>query len=455
MSTEQHHRTDWLDALLEFGDVYEVGGSVRDQLLAMSGRRGKDRDYLVCGISLDDLQKRLRRFGTVNLVGKSFGVIKFQPRTEPGVIYDIALPRREQSTGSGHTDFTVDFDPHLPVEVDLGRRDFTINAIARHCATGNLVDPSGGAEDCQKRRLRMVFPRALEEDPLRILRGVQLAARMGLAIESDTYDAMHQSAAKITTISIERIAEELNKLMAQAPRPSVGLALLQELDILKLILPELEDTVDVDQPGGFHTYDVFIHTLHTIDACAPRLRLRWAALLHDINKPQCRVVGDDKATFYGHESRGARTAKRVLKRLRYPHHFAEQVSVLVERHMFTSEVGDKGLRRLIRRIGGDLIYDLLDLRRADVVAQGKGGCTDDIDELEQRIISEIAGRAPFGRSDLAIDGHDLTRDLGIPPGPEMGEILSQLLELVLDNPKDNTRAALLEAARKIHHDKKF
>jgi putative nucleotidyltransferase with HDIG domain len=446
-------RFPWLKDLLAEGEVYEVGGPVRDRLLGLSDA-GKDHDFLARLIPIDRVQAILRRHGKVNLVGKSFGVLKFTPNAPEGqapVTYDIALPRSEQSTGVGHKDFAISFDPELPVERDLMRRDFTINAMAEDCATGEIIDPANGRTDLDKRLLRMVFPGTFHDDPLRILRGAQFAARFGLTIDPATYEAMRACVPLVKTVSMERVAEELAKLITMAEKPSVGFKILQELGVLAELIPELEATVDVDQPGGYHAYPVFEHSLYTADAAAPRLRLRWAAILHDINKPQCKLVDGDKATFYGHEKRGGRTARRVLRRLRYSNDLADEVSLLVDRHMFTSDVTDKGVRRLIRWLGPELIYDLLDLRRADVVAQGRGGTTEDIDELEKRITAEINKKSPFGLKDLAVNGRDIMEEFNIPPGREIGRVLSHLLELVLDNPELNIRDKLLECARNWLH----
>lgn len=453
VSSTAHHPV-WLKALLDVGDVYEVGGSVRDQLLASGQGRDtvvKDRDYLTCRISIDRLQELLRPHGAVNLVGRFFGVIKFTPHGE-SQIFDLSLPRLEKSYGVGHTDFHVDFDPDLPIEKDLGRRDFTINAMALDLRTGTLIDVYDGQGDLRSRTLRMVFPSAFIEDPLRMLRGIQFAARFGLEIEPATYKAMEKSAHLIESVSAERIAEELNKLLELAAKPSRGFVLMQELGLLKRVLPELEATVGIDQPGPFHKWPVFEHTLQCVDASPPRLNVRWACLLHDINKPQCKRVEGDRATFYGHDKMGAATAKKVLQRLRYSNDFVEEVVTLVDKHMFTTQVTDKGMRRLVRKVGTTLIYDLLDLRRADVQAQGKGGGVEDVDELQARITAEIEKKSPFGLKDLAVTGNDLINELDIPPGPRIGQILHALLETVLDDPDMNQRETLLAEARKFLSD---
>lgn len=425
--------------ILSEGRIYEVGGCVRDSLLHRDFDP-KDRDYLVCGIALPRLQKILHRHGRVDTVGKSFGVIKFTPFVDPGQkteTFDISLPRSEKSTGVGHTDFEVDFDPSLPVDRDLARRDFSINAIALDLEDGSLVDPFDGRADLEKRLIRMVSPQSFTEDPLRMLRAVQFAARLDFDIEPETYRALVDNVDLIATVSKERIAEELNKMLVRAEKPSIGLKLMRETGLMKHIIPELENTVGCDQPGGYHAYDVFEHTLRIVDACPPRLALRLAALFHDITKPDHKRLTDNGATFYSHEVTGAKVAGRVLSRLRYSNDLIKDVMLLVERHMFTTEVGPKGLRRFIRRIGQRLIPDLLDLRRADVVAQGMGGTTADVDEMERAIAEEISRKPPFGRSDLALNGRDIIRIFELEQSPLIGEIFDYLMEKVLDNPGDN------------------
>lgn len=434
-------------AILNQGRLYEVGGAVRDQL-----RGGiieeKDRDYLVCGIGLEDLITLLGRFGKVDLVGRSFGVIKFTQRNgEMVTTFDIALPRKEISTGVGHKEFTIDFDPFLPVEEDLRRRDFTINAIAREVGTGVLVDPSGGQRDLANRTIRLVNSNAFAEDPLRMLRGIQFAARFEFTIEPKTYNRLCQQVNLIRTVSQERIAEELNKLLLKARRPSVGFRLMQDCGMLAVLFPELAEGIGVTQPGGFHAFEVFEHSIRTVDEAAPRLVLRLAALFHDIAKPRTKVLVKDGATFYNHEKQGARMTEEILLRLRYSQEVIDQVSVLVERHLFTTDVTDKGLRRLVRKVGQKLIFELLDLRRADVAAQGMGGLTIDVDQFEQRIREELAKKPPFGLSDLAVDGNDIMLEFGLAPGPKVGQVLNHLLEQVLDEPAINKKEELLAKAK--------
>jgi tRNA nucleotidyltransferase (CCA-adding enzyme) len=435
-----------IKAILAKGKIYEVGGAVRDKYISPI-LPDKDKDYLVTGIPLDELCFLLKEFGKVDLVGKSFGVIKFLPfkRFEGETVFDIALPRKEYSTGPGHKDFKVNYDHKLKVEDDLNRRDFTINAMAEDLSTGKLVDPLNGKNDIKKGLIRITNPDSFKDDPLRMLRAIQFAARFEFQLEGVTLASLKQNAELISTISPERIQEELNKLLLKAKYPSSGFRLMQSTGLLEKILPELAASVGVDQPGGYHAHDVFEHSILTADSAPRELVIRLAALLHDVSKPETReLTKEGGATFYGHEKKGSRVARRVLQRLRYSNQIIDQVSLLVDKHMFTTGVTDKGVRRLIRRMGQELIFPLLDLRRADVVAQGKGGNTQDVDELEERIKLEIEKKPPFGLRDLAINGNDIMSTFKIEPSPLVGQILNYLLELVLDNPETNEKEKLLK-----------
>jgi tRNA nucleotidyltransferase (CCA-adding enzyme) len=435
-----------INDILRKGRVYEVGGAVRDRFLNIAGV--KDRDYLVTGIPYDELTGILSKHGRVDLVGKSFGVIKFtQFRGGEPHTFDVSLPRKEFSTGVGHKDFEVAFDPFLPVEDDLVRRDFTLNALALSVDTEELVDPLHGLDDLRNRVLKMTSENSFVDDPLRMLRAVQFAARFNFLVEPKTFAAIRKHAGLVSTVSAERIAEELAKLLTLAEKPSEGFRLMHETGLLEEVLPELEACVGVDQPGGYHAYDVFEHTMRAIDACPPKLHMRLAALFHDIRKPQAKRLTETGATFYGHEIAGAKTAKHVMHRLRFSHDLTDAVVTLVERHMYAPPVTEKGLRRLVRRVGIDLIYDLLELRRADVQAQGMGGKTDDVDELEAAIRAEMQRKPPLGLADLAIDGSDIMERFDLKPGPKVGATLNYLLEKVLDHPEYNTKEKLQEIAK--------
>lgn len=444
------------DIVDQGGEVYEVGGPVRDHLL---DRPRKDHDLLIRLIPINKLRSLLKKHGDVHLVGRSFGVIKFYPHEVSGLEYDIALPRRETSTGVGHRDFEVDFDPALPVEEDLKRRDFTINAMALNYATGHIIDPFGGQEDLESRILRQVQPVAFDEDPLRLLRAVQFAARLHLEIEPETWEAMKTHAALIKTVSAERISEEIAKLFT-APKPSVGFCIMRDTGLLEHIFPELHKTVGVEQGQKLKNDDVFMHTMRVLDASrhddaipyAGDLELMIAALFHDVGKPQTKRYDKkkDRLTFYGHQSLSRKFAERRMKDLKMttlginP----KNVSQMVEHHMFQAKsfFSDKAIRRFIRTVGEDLILKLVDLRIAD----NRGGKYPEgirgVLKLRKKIQEELEKKPPFTIKDLALNGNDLIQ-LGIEEGPELGAVLTNLAEIVIDDPEQNTREQLLKIVR--------
>ncbi len=444
------------------GKVYEVGGTIRDRLM---GQGHKDRDLLVTGLPIDSLVKTLRPHGDVFTVGKSFGVVKFYPTGDPETCFDIALPRKEVSTGVGHRDFEVDFDPNLPVEIDLSRRDFTINAIAREIPSGRLIDPFQGKDDLQARRLRMVSLKAFEEDPLRILRGVQFAARFHLEIDPPTLEAMQQAASLIKTISPERISEELRKLLT-AEKPSIGFDWMQRIGILKELFPEIAENVGVEQGNKAHRDDVFRHTMRVLDAATkdseipsagdPELIL--AALFHDAGKARTKRFDTDKKrmTFYGHQLLSKRMARKRMQELKLTTIGINPDNVLrlVEHHMFQTKAyfSDRAIRRFINKIGPDLILKLIDLRLAD----NRGGKYPEgikgVLKLRKKIAEELEKKTPFSIKDLEVGGDDVMA-LGVPEGPEIGRLLRELIEVVLDDPDKNTKETLLEIVKqKIRQD---
>jgi len=434
-----------IDKIIARGKLYEVGGSVRDFLID-PGMKIKDRDYLVTGIAYDELADILRRYGRVDLVGKSFGVIKFTQRGSKSTV-DVVIPRKESSTGTAHRDFKVDYDPDIPVEEDLRRRDFTVNAMARAIPSGDIIDPYGGRQDIEAKSIRIVFPDSIVEDPLRTLRGAQFAARFEFEIEPGTLKKMKEAAHLIETVSPERIAEELNKMLLKADKPSIGFRYLLDMGVLERIMPYLARCVGVEQPGGYHRWDVFDHTMVCVDNAPKKLNIRLACLFHDLGKPATKELVENGATFYGHDRLSTRMAANIMRNLKYSNDLIDQVKILVERHMFSDQAGEKGVRRLIRAVGTDLIYDLLDLRRADIIAQGMGQDPAEVDEFEVKVTAEIEKKSPFGIKELAVNGEDLMEIFSLEEGPIIGRILNHLLEIVLDTPEFNSREKLLSEAR--------
>ena len=438
-----------LAGVLPPGSLYAVGGRVRDEIKAeIEGFEfvPKDLDYVVTGVPLDDLTARLERLGRVDLVGAAFAVLKL---TVDGITADLALPRRERSTGHGHRDFDIQSGPEIPLEDDLARRDFRMNMIARALPAGALVDPYGGEADIRARRIDILTPLTFGEDPLRMLRAAQFAARFGYTPTPSTREAMRAAAPLVRTVAPERIHDELEKLFALAPHPSVGLRLLAETGVLAFIWPELLEGVGVEQ-NEWHAYDVWEHNLATVDATPPGdTTLRLAALLHDIGKPRTK----EGPHFYRHEQIGAEMAGQMLRRLRYANDTVASVEQLVLHHMYVQDptLSDAAIRRFIRRIGLANLQRQFAVRRADIAGSGLPKRDDSNERFETRVWDEVARKPPFSIADLAINGDDVIKAMVYarlaPPefrgDARVGAALQWLFEQVTERPERNERQILL------------
>ncbi|MGA8474778.1 MAG: HD domain-containing protein [Candidatus Cybelea sp.] len=438
-----------LAAELPDGSLFAVGGRVRDEL--RSAFEGipiftKDLDYVVTGLPLDEISERLSRLGRVDVVGASFSVLKVMI---DGQTADVALPRRERSIGVGHRDFAVESGPEVSLEQDLARRDFRMNMLARALPSGEIVDPYGGAADIEARRIDILRPESFREDPLRMLRAAQFAARFEYATSPELREAMRASAALVRTVSPERVQEEFTKLFAQASKPSIGLELLHEAGVLAHLWPELLEGVDVEQ-NQWHAYDVWHHSLATVDASPPGdLILRLAALLHDIGKPRTK----DGPHFYRHEIEGAEMARASLERFRFSNDVVKAIEHLVRQHMYSADpdLSDAALRRFIRRIEPENIERLFALRRADIAGSGLPERDGGNRAFEARVRAELARKPAFSIRELALTGDDVVQALvrrGEAPdsfrGDErVGAALRWLFEQVTDEPKRNERSLLL------------
>ena len=433
------------------GSLFAVGGRVRDEFRARAAgavASPKDLDYVVVDITLDDLIERLRPVGTVNVVGAAFAVVKVSSAFGSA---DVALPRRERSTGQGHRDFAVESDETVTLEEDLARRDFRMNMIARRIGDDHIVDPFGGIADIAARRIEIVTPAAFEEDPLRMLRAAQFAARFAYDLGPLAADAMRHAASLIRTVSAERICDEFCKLFGQSARPSVGIELLRTTGILAALWPEVLEGVDVDQ-NEWHAYDVYRHNLATLDATEPDLTLRLAALLHDVGKPRTK----DGPHFYQHEYVGADLARAMLERFRFPGELVDTVEHLVRSHMYAAdpEMQPKTIRRFVNRIGPTHLERLFALRHADIVGSGLPKRSNENERFEARVAAILAEAPPFTVRDLAIDGRvviELMVDRGLAPAgfhgdARVGETLAALFEQVVDDPARNERNLLVDRA---------
>jgi tRNA nucleotidyltransferase (CCA-adding enzyme) len=420
------------------GNVYLVGGCLRDLIL---GREVKDWD-----LATDFTPERLRPlFRRVHEVGARFGTLLIPAG---GAIYEVTTFRTECDYRDGRHPDTVAYTREL--EDDLKRRDFTMNAMAWTPGTERIVDPHGGLYDMTRREIRAVGePRArFREDALRLLRAVRQATELDFRINDATFSAIREEAAGLKRVSAERIRDELNKIL-MSEMPSRGFQLLHETGLLAIVLPELDATYGAQQ-NRFHAFDVFHHSLYSADAApANDLVVRWAALLHDIAKPQTVGDNDGERTFYGHQVLGARIARRILQRLRFSNEEIERITHLVYHHMFyyQEEWTDSAIRRFVRTVGLESIPELITMRLADMTGNGRrSGDRTPLHQLLQHVERVMQRDAALTVKDLAIDGHDLM-ELGLTPGPGFGRILRALLEQVLDHPERNEREALLAEAR--------
>ncbi|MEO6990039.1 MAG: HD domain-containing protein [Candidatus Baltobacteraceae bacterium] len=438
--------------LLPAHSLYAVGGRVRDEVRSrLEGREipVKDLDYVAVGVSLEELVARLAVRGRTDVVGASFAVVKW---TSAGTTVDVALPRRERSTGLGHRDFAVETGPDVSLEDDLARRDFRMNMLARAIPDGTLVDPYGGVADIRARRVGLLRNAAFVEDPLRMLRAAQFAARFDYEIASGTMAAMREAASLVATVSPERIRDELLKLLLAA-RPSRGFEYLRDSGVLAFVLPEVAAGIAVEQ-NEWHAYDVYRHNLETLDATPPGdVTLRLAALLHDVAKPQTK----DGPHFYRHEIVGEGVVRALLDRLRFPAEEVATVAGLVRHHMYVAdpEASSATLRRFVRRVGPEQLDRLFALRAADIAGSGLPKRDDANERFEARVAAVLAERPPFAVRDLAVGGADVLAALvaarrlpaGSRGGPRVGQILRALLDQVLEDPAANQREELLARIR--------
>lgn len=359
------------------------------------------------------------------------------------------------------------------IKDDLSRRDFTVNAIAIDINNNylkkifnkqkniqeyyqpevndwQLIDEYQGYQDLKNKLIKTVgqADQRFKEDALRMLRAVRLAVQLNMKIEKETYLSIKNNKDLLPFVSFERIGTELMKILA-SPHPAEGIRLLDEAGLLDYIIPELKLGKDMGQPGH-HTTDVWVHSLDALEACPsqdPVVRL--AALLHDVGKPETYSEKNKEITFYNHEVLGSRVASKVAKRLRLAKKDVQRVFILVRYHMFyyQPEHTDASIRRFIKKVGLENIDDILDLREGDRLGSGAKKTSWRLEEFKDRIIEQL--NQPMDLSDLAVNGQDLIKNLKIKSSPIIGQILKQLLEKVLQNPKLNKKNLLIAEAKRI------
>lgn len=423
--------------------AFIVGGSVRDLML---GKKPSDFD-IATNARPEEVEKLFKDYPTI-LVGKEFGTVVV---VVEGENIEITTYRTEGEYIDGRRPSEVVFTSDI--EEDLSRRDFTINAMAYNKSRG-LVDPFNGQGDLQKKIIKTVGnpKERFNEDYLRILRAIRFSTELSFKIEEDTKIACRQMGNLLEKISVERIREELFKILL-SERPSCGIRLMEEVDILDIIIPEMIDTVGFDQKNPYHDKDLFTHTLCVVDNTPKILEIRLAALLHDIAKPSSLTIDREGiGHFYGHDRLGADLSRKILRRLKCSRELIKGVDILIREHMtHHGNHKDRGLKRLIRRVGKDRIFNLLELQKADRICSSKNRKIDFLIEREKSIKRILESNEAYEKKQLAITGHDVI-ELGYCQGKIIGEILDYLTEIVIDKPDLNNREDLLKIIKDKYKD---
>ncbi len=426
-----------------------VGGCVRDLLL---NKIPKDWD-IATRATPEEVTKLFPKtfyendYGTVGVVNEniedgSLKVIEVTPYRTESEYSDKRHPDKVEWATS--------------IQEDLARRDFTINALAYNTETEELIDLFDGKLDLEKKTIRTVGEpgKRFSEDALRIFRALRLSSELGFAIEHETQEAIVKNKELLNNISRERVRDEFVKII-MSENPLSALDMARRLEILKFISPELEKGIGIEQNQA-HAYTVWEHLLRSLDHAAKKnfpLHVRLAALLHDIAKPHTRAIGKNNDwTFYGHEVVGAKVAKKILEDLKFPKQIIDQVTKLVRWHMFfsdTEKITLSAVRRLVRNVGTELVWDLMNTRAADRIGTGRPKETPYRLRKYHSMIEE-AMRDPVSVKQLKVDGGEIMKITGEKPGPQIGLILEILLSEVLDDPKKNTEEYLNSRVLELH-----
>lgn len=437
--------------------AYLVGGCVRDLILK---RKPKDWD-----IATNATPEEIQKIFPESVYENKFGTVIVKTNSDDPTFKTIEVTtfRREENYIDRRHPKKVSFIG--TIKEDLERRDFTINTMAINLKpletksdielnTENFVDPFNGKEDLKRGIIRTVGEpeKRFKEDALRLIRAARFATELNFEIEFETRRAIQQNAGLLEAIAKERIRDELVKIL-ETPSAARGIVLLEQLNLLQYILPELRMGLGVEQ-NKHHIYTVFEHNVRALDYAAQNnysLEVRLAALLHDVGKPQTKRGEGPDATFYGHEVVGAKIAAAALSRLRFSKEVIEKVAHLVRHHLFyynVGEVTEAGVRRFLARVGPENIYDLLKVREADRIGSGVPKA------FPYRLrhllyMIEKVKNDPITPKMLKINGDDVMKILQISPGPKVGKILAILLEKVIEDPKINTEKALMLEVEKL------
>lgn len=427
-----------LDTLHSAGfEGYAVGGCIRDSLL---GKEPKDWD-----ITTSATPKEVKSLfpHTVD-TGISHGTVNVLLEREG---FEVTTYRIDGKYEDSRHPKEVTFTPNL-LE-DLKRRDFTINAMAYNQKDG-LVDAFDGVGDLRRGLIRCVgdAKQRFKEDALRLMRAVRFAAQLGFSIERETYAAICEMAGDLRRISVERIAAELVGLLVSDYPEKIRA--LYESGITSVILPEFDAMMQTEQKNPHHLYTVGEHTIAALSFVEKDKILRLAVLLHDVAKPLCETVDEEGVShFHGHPELGGEMAKRILRRLKFDNCSIQSICRLVSAHDDNPPLTERSVRRVIMRIGTDAFPALFALKRADILAQSnyqRQEKLEYLDGFQMYYRKIIEAKDCLTLKELAVSGSDLIQ-AGMAEGPALGETLKELLELVIDDPKKNTKEYLLEQVK--------
>ena len=417
--------------------LYLVGGSVRDTFL---GRGHDDLDF-----TTDARPERIKQIvgkwaTAVYTVGQAFGTIGIRKGSLAAEVTTFRSEIYRDDSRKPHVTYSD------RIEEDLSRRDFTVNAIALRLPDLEAVDPYHGLVDLARKALRTPLDPevAFSDDPLRMLRLFRFQATLGFHPDDAAVESVRSMAGRLRIISAERIRDEFSKML-EAPRPSKALKAVVTTGLADQFIPELPGLAMEQDPVHRHK-DVLSHTLAVVDKVSPDLVLRMAALFHDIGKPATKEIGPEGVSFHHHEVVGARLTRERLRALRYSKEIVEQVGRLVFLHLrpHTLKMGwtDSAVRRYAHD-AGPLLSRLNELVRCDVTTANRRKAEAigrRLDELDERI-ADLAEREELDRMRPPIDGHQVMEFLGIPPGPQVGEIMEILYERLLENGPYSEREA--------------
>jgi tRNA nucleotidyltransferase (CCA-adding enzyme) len=416
---------------------YLVGGCVRDLLL-----NKQPKDYDICTIAKPEKVKSI--FNKVIDTGIKYGTVTVLINNIP---IEVTTYRTDGDYSDGRRPNKVEFG--TDVVLDVSRRDFTINGLLYD--GNNVIDHVEGLKDLIHKNIQAIGSPNYRfiEDALRMIRAIRFACQLNFNIEQETFKAISCHAPLILNVSWERIRDELIKILI-SNNPSKGIRLLQKTNLLRYILPELQDCYGFDQHNHHHHKDAFEHILKVVDSVPNNITIRLAALLHDIAKPKTFSIGEDGiGHFYSHHIEGAEMSKVILNRLKLDNKTIDDVFILIREHMSRyPKLRNASVKKLINRVGKDNVENLINLQIADIIGSNPPYDFTNVLEMKKEINRVLNEKEPISLKDVAINGDDLI-ELGMNPGPEMGNLLKKLLEIILINPNLNTKEELLEAAVKM------